>query len=79
VNNEYTDEELRLNPPPHPIVEKVQRCILADKPRVTRFPIAWDEVVDPQLALMAEADNPLLNDNVIPRQDMEMSNLSETQ
>jgi len=41
VNNEYTDEELRENPPSPPRYDLVTRSILADKPRVTRFPIAW--------------------------------------
>lgn len=44
VNNEYEEEELRTNPPALPIIEKLQRNILADKPRVTRFPIKWDNV-----------------------------------
>ncbi|PSK54085.1 Histone chaperone ASF1 [Elsinoe australis] len=42
VNNEYTDEALALEPPQKPIIEKVQRNILAEKPRVTRFAIKWD-------------------------------------
>lgn len=41
VNNEYTDEALALEPPAKPVVEKVQRHILAEKPRVTRFAIKW--------------------------------------
>jgi histone chaperone ASF1 len=42
VNNEYTDEALVNEPPAKPIVEKVRRSILAEKPRVTRFAIKWD-------------------------------------
>ncbi|KAH7085495.1 ASF1 like histone chaperone-domain-containing protein [Paraphoma chrysanthemicola] len=42
VNNEYTDEALALEPPAKPVIEKVQRQILAEKPRVTRFAIKWD-------------------------------------
>lgn len=42
VNNEYTDEELKANPPAEPLVEKVERNILTDKPRVTRWEIEWD-------------------------------------
>ncbi|KAF2849387.1 histone deposition protein Asf1 [Plenodomus tracheiphilus IPT5] len=42
VNNEYTDEALALEPPTKPVIEKVQRQILAEKPRVTRFAIKWD-------------------------------------
>jgi histone chaperone ASF1 len=47
VNNEYTDEALALEPPAKPVIEKVQRQILAEKPRVTRFAIKW-YVVEPQ-------------------------------
>ncbi|KAH7138334.1 ASF1 like histone chaperone-domain-containing protein [Dendryphion nanum] len=42
VNNEYTDEALQLEPPAKPVIEKVRRHILAEKPRVTRFAIKWD-------------------------------------
>jgi len=42
VNNEYTDESLIENPPVKPIMEKIRRSILAEKPRVTRFAIKWD-------------------------------------
>lgn len=41
VNNEYLDEELRENPPEQIAYEKLYRSILAEKPRVTRFPINW--------------------------------------
>ena len=43
VNAEYDSEELKAqNPPPDPpIVEKLVRSVLADKPRVTRFNINW--------------------------------------
>ncbi|ORY15813.1 ASF1 like histone chaperone-domain-containing protein [Clohesyomyces aquaticus] len=46
VNNEYTDEALQLEPPAKPIIEKVRRSILAEKPRVTRFAIKWDSEQD---------------------------------
>lgn len=46
VNNEYTDEALREDPPETPIVEKLMRNILADKPRVTKFPINWGDNSD---------------------------------
>lgn len=39
VNNDYDDEQLRAEPPQKVLVDKVQRNILADKPRVTKFPI----------------------------------------
>jgi len=44
VNNEYIDESYdpESGPPPSPLdMTKVVRTILADKPRVTRFPISW--------------------------------------
>ncbi|KAJ9548961.1 hypothetical protein OSB04_021504 [Centaurea solstitialis] len=39
VNNDYEDEHLREEPPHKVLMDKVQRNILADKPRVTKFPI----------------------------------------
>ncbi len=44
LNNEYTDEELRENPPSRPQIDRLSRNILADKPRVTKFPIDFDPV-----------------------------------
>lgn len=43
VNNEYVDEELREEPPARVQLDKLQRVILADKPRVTKFPINFDQ------------------------------------
>ncbi|KAG6027617.1 hypothetical protein E4U41_000878 [Claviceps citrina] len=42
VNNEYDSEELNADPPAKPIVERVRRNMLSEKPRVTRFAIKWD-------------------------------------
>lgn len=44
VNNEYADEELRnAETAPSPVrIDRVVRNILADKPRVTRFPHEFD-------------------------------------
>ncbi|KKK19555.1 hypothetical protein P175DRAFT_0531268 [Aspergillus ochraceoroseus IBT 24754] len=42
VNNEYDSEELATEPPTKPIIERIRRNILAEKPRVTRFAIKWD-------------------------------------
>lgn len=41
VNNEYDTPELAAEPPAKPIVERVKRNVLAEKPRVTRFAIKW--------------------------------------
>ncbi|KAJ2713381.1 Histone chaperone asf1 [Coemansia spiralis] len=43
VDNAYTDEALQANPPEAPVPEKLFRSILADKPRVTRYAINWDD------------------------------------
>ncbi|KAK9441396.1 Histone chaperone ASF1 [Metarhizium brunneum] len=42
VNNEYDSEELNTDLPAKPIIERVRRNVLAEKPRVTRFAIKWD-------------------------------------
>ncbi|KAF5180936.1 Histone chaperone asf1 [Thalictrum thalictroides] len=39
VNNDYDDEQLREEPPQKVLIDRIQRNILADKPRVTKFPI----------------------------------------
>lgn len=41
VNNEYDSDELNTEPPAKPIIDRVKRNILAEKPRVTRFAIKW--------------------------------------
>ena len=41
VNNEYDSPELNEDPPAKPIIERVRRNVLAEKPRVTRFTIKW--------------------------------------
>nr|VZI04578.1 unnamed protein product [Spirometra erinaceieuropaei] len=43
VNNEYTKEELRNEPPPEPLLNELERNIIATDPRVTRFPIDWGD------------------------------------
>ncbi|CAL8100062.1 unnamed protein product [Calicophoron daubneyi] len=43
VNNEYKKEELRLEPPAEPVLEELERHIIASDPRVTRFPIDWGD------------------------------------
>lgn len=42
VNNEYDSDELNAEPPAKPIIERIRRNVLAEKPRVTRFAIKWD-------------------------------------
>jgi histone chaperone ASF1 len=61
VNNDYCTEELREYPPAVPDLTQIQRHILAEKPRVTRFAIPWDgnEVVqvDTQVEQEGEIDD----------------------
>ncbi len=45
VYNQYVDAELIENDPPEVLIDRVQRSILADKPRITRFPIQWEAKV----------------------------------
>ncbi|RVX69462.1 hypothetical protein B0A52_06526 [Exophiala mesophila] len=42
VNNEYDNEEMNNEPPTKPVIERIRRNVLAEKPRVTRFAIKWD-------------------------------------
>lgn len=62
INNDYSDPELRENPPPKPIFEQLTRNILASKPRVTRFKINWDDTptngppgIDPEFIAAEQA------------------------
>lgn len=43
VNNEYSDPEMKENPPLEPQFPKLQRNILATCPRVTRFKVDWGD------------------------------------
>jgi histone chaperone ASF1 len=47
VSNEYVDEHLREEPPAKVLINRVQRNILADKPRVTKFPIVFNSPPPP--------------------------------
>ncbi|XBW38551.1 hypothetical protein QEN19_004139 [Hanseniaspora menglaensis] len=42
VNNEYSKDEYKEEPPKKVIIEDVVRNILVEKPRVTKFNIPWD-------------------------------------
>jgi histone chaperone ASF1 len=43
VSTEYPDPEMQENPPEVPVVAKLVRSVLADHPRVTKFPVPFDE------------------------------------
>jgi len=64
VNVQYTEKELEDNPPEQPNFSKMQREIMADKSRVTKFPIKWDD---------APNFNHFISDNQVrkkPRKDI---------
>ena len=42
LNNLYDNEEMNLNPPEKIEQNRIIRSLLADKPRITRFDIEWD-------------------------------------
>ena len=42
LNNIYDNEEMNLNPPEKVDKSHIIRSLLADKPRITRFDIDWD-------------------------------------
>ena len=41
VNNAYDSEEMNKEPPARLEIDRVERNVLAEKPRVTRFAIKW--------------------------------------
>ena len=43
VNNYYEEPELAENPPEKPLIDRLIRHILVEKPRVTKFQIQWDD------------------------------------
>lgn len=48
VNNEYTETYDEEKGVPKPLdMDKVRRCVLSEKPRVTRFPIQWGDKDEP--------------------------------
>jgi len=61
VNNDYADPFLLENPPASVDVSKLQRNILADKPRVTRFPIDWSPAGSQDANAMEDGNNPVVN------------------
>ncbi|RJE21717.1 hypothetical protein PHISCL_05957 [Aspergillus sclerotialis] len=76
VNNEYDSEELSNEPPAKPIIERIRRNILAEKPRVTRFAIKWDSEESAPAEYppdQPEADN-VEDDNAYGAEETELEN-----
>ncbi|PRP84412.1 histone chaperone asf-1 [Planoprotostelium fungivorum] len=42
VSNDYDNEELKMQPPEIPAIDRILRTIVADQPRITHFAIGWD-------------------------------------
>ena len=42
LNNIYDNEDMNMNPPEKVDKDRIIRSLLADKPRITRFDIDWD-------------------------------------
>jgi histone chaperone ASF1 len=81
VNNAYDDEALVLEPPQTPIIDKLKRCILADKPRVTRFSIPWYSllIIGIQLKSLNQYNTFLIHRRIVlynPQQWISKSNLN---
>uniref|UniRef100_A0A0N5AQ04 Histone chaperone asf1 n=1 Tax=Syphacia muris TaxID=451379 RepID=A0A0N5AQ04_9BILA len=56
VATEYTDLELRENPPSTPILEKLERKVCIDDVRVTTFAIQWDKNQQEEIPEVDETD-----------------------
>ncbi|KHN87566.1 putative histone chaperone asf-1 [Toxocara canis] len=63
VTLEYTDPEMKENPPATPILDQLQRTVCLDDVRVTTYPIKWDNAREEVLESdRAEAESSLVND-----------------
>lgn len=58
LKNEYDDESLRRKPPKKTLIERVQRTILSEKPKVTKFPINFH----PEIAQRGDQATPEANE-----------------
>lgn len=56
VHNVYTDPLLEDNPPDIPILDKLQRIVLNESPRLTRFNISWDSKHDDRNSPLCDGD-----------------------
>ncbi|KAJ2741141.1 Histone chaperone asf1, partial [Coemansia sp. BCRC 34301] len=65
VENAYLDEELLLSPPDVPVLEKIYRRISSEKPRVTRFPINWDDPSKEEHPPAQPADGEMVDDDAM--------------
>lgn len=69
VNNEYADPALAEAPPERPQLDKLQRNIMADHPRVTKFPHDFDNPPAPPPAPVEGAEGDADDDDVMAMDD----------
>ncbi|KAJ2901695.1 Histone chaperone asf1 [Coemansia aciculifera] len=65
VENSYIDEALLLAPPDVPVIDKIYREVLSEKPRVTRFPINWDDPSKEEAPPVQPADNDMVDEDAM--------------
>ncbi|XP_050305891.1 histone chaperone asf1 [Anthonomus grandis grandis] len=73
INNEYSDPELKENPPIPTQFDKVTRNILASEPRVTRFKINWEEPTSVNGQEPGPSEN---TDAIVAESSMQLNNES---
>uniref|UniRef100_A0A8R1I174 Anti-silencing function protein 1 n=1 Tax=Caenorhabditis japonica TaxID=281687 RepID=A0A8R1I174_CAEJA len=69
VANEYTDEELKENPPAQPRVDKLSRKVETEDLRVTTFPIKWTDEEPAVEPAESEADRVFAEEDLMPLND----------
>jgi histone chaperone ASF1 len=79
INNDYSDQELRENPPAKPMFDKMTRNILASKPRVTRFKINWDDTNGSAEQVEGEAGTSEINQQVNGMMEFDEMGMEEPQ
>ncbi|THD20896.1 Nucleosome assembly factor involved in chromatin assembly and disassembly [Fasciola hepatica] len=77
VNNEYKKEELRLEPPSEPILEELERHIIASDPRVTRFPIDWGDGLLDGCPEPEQSEEPDMDEQVLPSNEAVVGGVEE--
>lgn len=68
LNNSYDNEKMNLSPPERIMVEHIIRSVLADKPRITRFDVDWDNNKN------LNNNNDDVNNNIIKNNEEETNN-----
>ena len=71
VNNYYEELELAENPPEKPLIDRLIRHILVEKPRVTKFQIQWDDQAQSSGGLDAKNQGGMMMMSAQEQQQME--------